>query len=125
VARSERSFRPVQWINGNPAVVALNGVVAMPQVVPAATASSTPTVTSSLASNPAVSNPARLDPVRSSIAPTVARVRRRRSKARIGGRRNVAGSIAAALYDRGIPTASGRGTWQAVQASRVLARLAA
>jgi hypothetical protein len=40
-------------------------------------------------------------------------------------RRNVAGSIAAALYDRGIPTASGRGTWQAVQVSRVLARLAA
>jgi DNA invertase Pin-like site-specific DNA recombinase len=31
--------------------------------------------------------------------------------------------IAAALNDRGIPTATGRGTWQAVQVSRVLARL--
>ena len=45
----------VQWVNGTPAVVALNGVVAMPQVAPAATASSTTT-------NPAVSNPARLTP---------------------------------------------------------------
>jgi hypothetical protein len=45
----------VQWVNGYPAVIALNGVVAMPQVAPAATASSTPT-------NPAVSNPARLTP---------------------------------------------------------------
>jgi hypothetical protein len=33
------------------------------------------------------------------------------------------GGIAAALNERGIPTASGRGTWQAVQVSRVLARL--
>jgi DNA invertase Pin-like site-specific DNA recombinase len=33
--------------------------------------------------------------------------------------------IAAALNERGIPTASGRGTWQAVQVSRVLARLVA
>ena len=31
--------------------------------------------------------------------------------------------IAAALNERGIPTASGQGTWQAVQVSRVLARL--
>jgi len=30
--------------------------------------------------------------------------------------------IAAALNERGIPTASGRGTWQAVQVSRVLPR---
>jgi hypothetical protein len=45
----------VQWVNGTPAVIALNGVFAMPQVAPAATASSTPT-------NPAVSNPARLTP---------------------------------------------------------------
>jgi len=52
----------VQWVNGRPAVVALNGVVAMPQVAPAATASSTTTLTPSLASNPAVSNPARLTP---------------------------------------------------------------
>ena len=50
----------VQWINGSPAVIALNGVFAMPQVAPAATASSTPTLTRS--SNPAVSNPARLTP---------------------------------------------------------------
>ncbi len=33
--------------------------------------------------------------------------------------------IAAALNERGIPTASGRGTWQAVQVSRVLARIGA
>lgn len=52
----------VQRINGSPAVVALNGVFAMPQVVPAATASSTPTLTSAEISNPAVSNPARLTP---------------------------------------------------------------
>ena len=52
----------VQRVNGRPAVVALNGVVAMPQVAPAATASSTTTLTPSLASNPAVSNPARLTP---------------------------------------------------------------
>jgi hypothetical protein len=52
----------VQRINGNPAVIALNGVVAMPQVAPAATTSSTSTLTPSLASNPAVSNPARLTP---------------------------------------------------------------
>ena len=52
----------VQWVNGTPAVVALNGVVAMPQVAPAATDSSTATLTPSLASNPAVSNPARLTP---------------------------------------------------------------
>jgi|SRR5215470_7853724 len=45
----------VQWVNGVPAVTSLNGVFAMPQVVPAATASSTPT-------NPAVLNPARLTP---------------------------------------------------------------
>jgi DNA invertase Pin-like site-specific DNA recombinase len=31
--------------------------------------------------------------------------------------------IAAALNERGIPTASGQGTWQAVQVGRVLARL--
>jgi hypothetical protein len=52
----------VQRINGKLAVVALNGVVAMPQVAPAATTSSTSTLTPSLASNPAVSNPARLTP---------------------------------------------------------------
>jgi len=52
----------VQRVNGRPAVVALNGVVAMPQVAPAATAGSTATLTPSLASNPAVSNPARLTP---------------------------------------------------------------
>ena len=50
----------VQRINGRPAVVALNGVFAMPQVAPAATAGSTPTPTSS--SHPAVSNPGRLTP---------------------------------------------------------------
>ena len=52
----------VQRITGKLAVVALNGVVAMPQVAPAATDSSTATLTPSLASNPAVSNPARLTP---------------------------------------------------------------
>src|SRR5215467_10120645 len=52
----------VQRINGRPAVVSLNGVVAMPQVAPAATDSATATLTPSLASNPAVSNPARLTP---------------------------------------------------------------
>jgi hypothetical protein len=52
----------VQQINGYPAVIALNGVVAMPQVAPVATASSTSILTSSVASNPAVSNPARLTP---------------------------------------------------------------
>src|SRR5215470_15709363 len=52
----------VQWVNGCPAVIALNGVVAMPQVAPAAAASSTTTLTPSLASNPAISNPARLTP---------------------------------------------------------------
>jgi hypothetical protein len=52
----------VQRINGKPALIALNGVVAMPQVAPAATTSSTSTLTPSLASNPAVSNPARLTP---------------------------------------------------------------
>jgi hypothetical protein len=52
----------VQRINGVPAVVALNGVFAMPQVAPTATTSSTSTLTPSLASNPAVSNPARLTP---------------------------------------------------------------
>ena len=45
----------VQRINGTPAVVALNGVFAMPQIAPTATASSTTT-------NPAVLNPARLTP---------------------------------------------------------------
>jgi DNA invertase Pin-like site-specific DNA recombinase len=38
------------------------------------------------------------------------------------GIRSLAG-IAAALNERGIPTASGQGTWQAVQVGRVLARL--
>ena len=52
----------VQRINGKPALIALNGVVAMPQIAPAATTSSTSTLTPSLASNPAVSNPARLTP---------------------------------------------------------------
>ena len=52
----------VQRINGKLAVVALNGVVATPQVAPGATASSNPTLTPSVASNPAVSNPARLTP---------------------------------------------------------------
>ena len=52
----------VQRINGKPAVVALNGVVSMPQVAPAATASSIPTLAPSPASNPALSNPARLTP---------------------------------------------------------------
>ena len=42
----------VVWINGTPAVIALNGVSAMPQVVPAATASSPL----------AIPNPARLTP---------------------------------------------------------------
>src|SRR5262252_9573811 len=46
----------VQRINGQPALVALNGVFAMPQVATAATASSTSLLTPSLASNPAVSN---------------------------------------------------------------------
>jgi hypothetical protein len=52
----------VQRINGKPALVALNGVSAMPQVAPAATTGSTSTLTPSLASNPLVSNPARLTP---------------------------------------------------------------
>jgi hypothetical protein len=52
----------VQRINGKPAVVALNGVSAMPQVAPAATTDSTSTPTPSMASNPLVSNPARLTP---------------------------------------------------------------
>jgi len=52
----------VERVNGNPAVIALNGVVAMPQVAPTATTSSTSTLTPSLASNPAVLNPARLTP---------------------------------------------------------------
>ena len=42
----------VVWINGTPAVIALNGVSAMPQVVPAATAGWTL----------AIPNPARLTP---------------------------------------------------------------
>jgi Cu/Ag efflux protein CusF len=50
----------VQRINGQLALIALNGVVAMPQVAPAAT--NTSMLTPSLASNPAVSNPARLTP---------------------------------------------------------------
>jgi hypothetical protein len=37
--------------------------------------------------------------------------------------RNIPTLTAAALTERGIPTASGRGTWQAVQVSRVLARI--
>jgi DNA invertase Pin-like site-specific DNA recombinase len=41
---------------------------------------------------------------------------------RTAGVTSLAG-IAAALNERGIPTASGRGTWQAVQVSRVLARI--
>jgi DNA invertase Pin-like site-specific DNA recombinase len=41
---------------------------------------------------------------------------------RASGVTSLAG-IAAALNERGIPTASGRGTWRAVQVSRVLARL--
>ncbi len=53
----------VQSINGNPAVIGLNGVFAMPQVAPVATASSAAALTSSLASNPAISNPARLTPL--------------------------------------------------------------
>src|SRR5215471_9776732 len=52
----------VQRINGKLAVTTLNGVFAMPQVAPAAIDSSTATLTPSLASNPAVSNPARLTP---------------------------------------------------------------
>ena len=52
----------VQRVNGKLALVALNGVVAMPQVPPAASANSTSTLTTSQASNPAVSNPARLTP---------------------------------------------------------------
>ena len=52
----------VQRVNGKLAVIGLNGVVAMPQVAPAAPASSNPTLTPSLASNPAISNPARLTP---------------------------------------------------------------
>src|SRR5215467_9734627 len=47
----------VQRVNGRLAVIALNGVVAMPQVAPAATSSSASMLTPSLASNPAVSNP--------------------------------------------------------------------
>jgi phage tail sheath protein FI len=52
----------VQRINGRLAVIALNGAVAMPQVAPAATTNSASMLTPSLASNPAVSNPARLTP---------------------------------------------------------------
>jgi Cu/Ag efflux protein CusF len=56
----------VQRINGKLAVTTLqtpNGVFsAMPQVAPAATTSSASMLTPSLASNPAVSNPARLTP---------------------------------------------------------------
>jgi hypothetical protein len=52
----------VQRINGQLAVIALNGVVAMPKVALAGTTSSTSTLTPSMASNPLVSNPARLTP---------------------------------------------------------------
>ncbi len=54
----------VQRINGNPALITLRtgaGVFSATPV-PQATASSTPTQTSSVVSNPAVSNPARLTP---------------------------------------------------------------
>jgi hypothetical protein len=51
----------VQRINGKLAVIALNGMVAIPQVAPAPT-SSTSALTPSLASNPVVANPARLTP---------------------------------------------------------------
>jgi len=50
----------VQRINGMPALVALNGVVAMPKVAPSPTTTSN--LTPSLASNPRISNPARLTP---------------------------------------------------------------
>jgi DNA invertase Pin-like site-specific DNA recombinase len=43
---------------------------------------------------------------------------------RTAGVTSLAG-IAAALNERGIPTASGSGTWQAVQVSRMLARIGA
>jgi hypothetical protein len=49
----------VQRINGTPALVGLNGVVAMPKVAPSPTTSN---LTPSLTSNPLVSNPARLTP---------------------------------------------------------------
>jgi hypothetical protein len=39
------------------------------------------------------------------------------------GTRSLRG-IAAGLNERGIPTPSGRGAWQAIQVQRVLARLA-
>jgi hypothetical protein len=44
------------------------------------------------------------------------------ANAQAAGRRSLQG-IAAALNDRGIPTASGRGEWQAVQVARVLGRV--
>jgi hypothetical protein len=52
----------VQRINGKLAVIALDGVVSTPQVAPGATANPASMLTPSLASNPAVSNPARLTP---------------------------------------------------------------
>ncbi len=50
----------VQLVNGTPALVGLNGVVAMPKVAPSPT--NTSTLTPSLTSNPKISNPARLTP---------------------------------------------------------------
>jgi len=52
----------VQRINGKLAVVALDGVVSTPQVAPGATTNPASMLTPSLASNPLVSNPARLTP---------------------------------------------------------------
>jgi len=52
----------VQRINGKLAVIALDGVVSTPQVAPGATTNPASMLTPSLASNPLVSNPARLTP---------------------------------------------------------------
>jgi hypothetical protein len=54
-------------------------------------------------------------PVRLAVAPTIAELQ-------VAGVTSLRG-IAAALDERGIPTAAGRGEWRAVQVSRVLARL--
>ncbi len=52
----------VQQINGQLALIALNGMVSIPQVAPVPTTSSTSALTPSVASNPVVANPARLTP---------------------------------------------------------------
>jgi recombinase len=57
---------------------------------------------------------ARADAHAAKLAPTIKKLRARGATLR---------AIAAALNERNIPTASGRGQWQPVQVARVLARL--